>query len=328
MSQRFHVAGNTVFDLRLEQWPNRTNHGAEIRGAESGGVMPDTDRWTETNVLLAENPPIPMLGGCGAATAYALGRLSHGLHRIDLNTRLGADLFGSLAHHWLLHAGVETLTPPEPAVATSTHVIHAEGAGRRSAFYRGQRVDWDRSLQAEAPDWFVAAGYGLVEAADAEQLADVCAQLSKKGARIVVDPGPWFAQRATPDQMAPLWPHVDLLVATDAELAPYAGDSATAKDLLQLGVGAVVVKQGAEGASWASAQQEGHTQANRLEAAYSVGAGDTFNARLVFGLARGDELSDAVRAAVGLATKVVAEERGVFGAFGDQPAVEGIDSLF
>ena len=156
----------------------------------------------------------------------------------------------------------------------------------------------------------------------------MCAQLAKKGARIVVDPGPWFAQAATADQMAPLWPHVDLLIGTDAELAPYADGSATPRDLLQLGVGAVVVKQGADGASWANAQQDGHTQANRVDAAYSVGAGDTFNARLVFGLARGDELSDAVRAAVGLATRVVAEERGVFGAFGDQPAVEGLDSQF
>ena len=318
---RFHVAGNTVFDLRISDWPAPDAEGA--------------DGWTTSNVVLAHEPPTPMLGGCGAAPAYALGRLLHGLHPVDLNTCLGADLFGDLVHHWLLAAGVTPLDPPEPGVSTSTHVIHADGAQRRSAFYRGQRIDWSRSLQALRPDWYLAAGYGLVEASDAVELTEVCRQLRTGGTRVVVDPGPWFAQRATPEQMAPLWPHVDYLVGTVEELRPYApegaGDEsadALAVALLDLGVTTAILKRGPEGASWAQAGDQGHANTHAIESAYSVGAGDTFNARLLFGLARGDDLSDAVRAASGLATRVVAEGRGVLGAFGDEPAVEGlVDAL-
>ncbi len=317
MSLRFHVVGNTVFDLRLGQWPDGSDRA---------------DAWTSGNVLLADEPPVPMLGGGGAAAAYALGRLSHGLHTIDLNTRLGADLFGGLAHQWLVHAGVSPVVPPEPAVATSTHIIHAQGASRRSAFYRGHRVDWRRSLDAAPPDWFLAAGYGLVEAVDALDLSDVCARLAKARSKIVIDPGPWFAQNATPEHLAPLWPHVDVLVGTQEELSPYAVDSTDSGVTLacylrdELGIGTVVVKQAAEGASWVGEQGEGQTSTQQIDGAYSVGAGDTFNARLIFGLARGDSLSDAVRAAVGLATRVVSQERGVLGAFGDDPTVEGLDS--
>ncbi|MEE3261722.1 MAG: carbohydrate kinase family protein [Candidatus Latescibacterota bacterium] len=310
----FHVAGNTVFDLRIAQWPD----------AEAAG----DDGWTASNVVLTDDPPTPMLGGCGAAPAYALGRLSHGLNTVSLNTSLGADLFGGLAHLWLVHAGVALLAPPEPGVATSTHIIHAEAERRRSAFYRGHRVDWCRSLEAPTPDWFLAAGYGLVEAADADELTEVCSELAQNGSQIVVDPGPWFAQCATADQLSPLWPHVDVLVGTADELCPYVEDHIEVDDLpkalLKLGVRTAIVKRGAEGASWAQRQNDGHTQTFAVDAGYSVGAGDTFNARLVFGLARGDELSDAVRAACGLATRVVTEGRGVLGAFGDHPAVEGL----
>lgn len=272
-----------------------------------------------------------MLGGCGAAPAYALARLAHGLHAVDLNTQLGADLFGDLVHHWLVDAGVTTQSPPELGVSTSTHLIHASGAQRRSAFYRGERVDWARSLQAERPDWFLAAGYGLVEPRDVGEMAAVCQQLSAAGTRIAIDPGPWFAQRTTPAQMAPLWSHVDFLIGTTQELAPYVSGAAEkeggelAQALLELGIGTVVIKEGPAGASWADADGSGHTDTRPVDAACSVGAGDTFNARLLFGLARGDGLSDAVRAAAALATRVVAAGRGVLGAFGDQPAVEGLD---
>ena len=56
-----HVAGNGAVDLLM-------------RGADLGGG-PALDRWDGRNVQLLDQPVETVLGGCGAAPAYLLGKL-------------------------------------------------------------------------------------------------------------------------------------------------------------------------------------------------------------------------------------------------------------
>jgi sugar/nucleoside kinase (ribokinase family) len=83
----------------------------------------------------------------------------------------------------------------------------------------------------------------------------------------------------------------------------------------------VVVKRGAAGASWAAPLQgnesveSGSVKAHACETVNTVGAGDTFNAQLVYGLASGLAPGAAVKMAVMRATRAVRSGKGAIGAF-------------
>jgi sugar/nucleoside kinase (ribokinase family) len=295
-----HVAGNAVVDLL-------------VRGSDTQ-AGPSAESWG-ANTQLLSTPMETVLGGCGAAPAYILGRLGHTVH---LNTNIGNDAIGSLLDGWLKEASVEIVGPTR-AAATAVHVIHLSAGGRRSYYYAGNKVSWRHSLKAETPEWFLASGYGAVDAQDVECLAEVFTELRRRGSRIAFDPSPWFSGRAAPEQMAALWPLVDGLIGTEEELGHWHG-AATPHELaarvLQTGPEWVVVKRGRKGAAFADRRSgAGNVRANALEEANTVGAGDSFNARLLAGLCRGEELAQAVGAAVELATRVVDKGRGALGAF-------------
>lgn len=297
-----HVAGNAVLDLVVR------GHG--------GGTGAAADGWG-ANVEILDEPVTPALGGCGAAPAWLLGRLGQ---PVTLSTNLGDDAFGRLLAGWLAAAGVALADPPAPGRATAVHVIHVAGARRRSSYWRGDRVDWGAGLGPRPPAWYVATGYGAVDARDVQLLTALCRDLRSRGARVLFDPSPWFAGRVGAGQMLDLWRHVDVLSGTEEELAHWVGQTGPSlpRACLQRGPQVVAVKRGLQGARWATAEGDGQVPARPVDG-NSTGAGDTFNARLVFGLNRGEAPAAAVAAAVELATRVVAAGRGVLGAFGAPP---------
>lgn len=295
-----HVAGNAVVDLIL--------HG---RGGGEGSA---TDGWGD-NVEILQEPVDVALGGCGAGPAYVLGRLGQ---PVALTANLGDDGFGQLLAGWLTRAGVRLAAPPAPGTATAVHIIRVDGGRRRSSYWRGTRVRWAEGLAPDDTAWYLAAGHGAVEASDVDALGGLCRSLRAKGVKVLFDPGPWFAGRVPPPAMARLWRQVDVLSATEEELAHWVPGGHQGVDLaracLALGPVLVAAKCGCRGAAWATADGAGHVPARSAEG-NSVGAGDTFNARLAFGLCRGEPPATAVAEAVSLATRVVEVGRGVLGLF-------------
>ncbi|MSR82826.1 MAG: carbohydrate kinase family protein [Candidatus Latescibacteria bacterium] len=294
------VASNAVLDVLVR----------DVAASEG----PARDGWG-ANVQLLSRPVEVALGGCGAAAAYILGRLGQ---RVSLNTNLGADSWGQLLSSWLRQAGVETR--PSSFGDTAVHLIQLSPEGKRQSFYfTGEKVVWECSLEGAAPEWYLAAGYGKVDAVDLEKLGRVFAQLRHLGTRVMFDPGPWFKGRVAGPDMLRLWSQVDCLVATEEEFQVWhpAGDTQSlAAQLLDFGPAQVVVKRGKQGAVCASVADVAVLPTTPVEGANTVGAGDTFNGRLVCGLCRGEGLEEAVRAALQLATQAVRHGRGVLGALG------------
>ena len=104
--------------------------------------------------ILTEGPAVTLAGGAGWP-AYLLARLGH---PVQLNTRLGRDLFGTLLRDRLAGAGVEVVGPD--AAATAVSVIAAAEGGLRSGFvYPGEPIDWRacRPLRSQAPTPWVRA---------------------------------------------------------------------------------------------------------------------------------------------------------------------------
>jgi sugar/nucleoside kinase (ribokinase family) len=293
-----HVAGNAALDMLVRD--------------VSALDVPAEDAWG-ANVQLLSRPIEAALGGCGAAPAYVLGHLGQ---RVVLNSNIGDDAWGQMLTGWLVGAGVECAKNID--AATAAHVIALQPDGRRRSFYyAGSRVDWSRSLVGETPEWFLASGYGKVQLADLRELHRVCGELRQRGAQVLFDSSPWFAGRVEVADMHALWAQVDCLSATEDELAAWVKGpdcAALAEEVLLHGVAKVVVKRGGQGAFYADRDgRRGKVEVESVAAANTVGAGDSFNGRLVFGLCRGEVLETAVNEAAALATRVVRGGRGVLG---------------
>jgi len=295
-----HVVGNSVLDLPLRYAPQWSNDTA--------------DAWTTQNVHFLQNPVDGVLGGCGAATAYVLGKLGDS---ISLNTQLGHDPFGQVIRTWLDDAHVDVVG--SSAEHTAVNIIPlGEDGSRRSLYYTGSKIDWDQSCDV-ACNIFFASGYGLVDASDISDLMQVFQHMQAQGRKVVFDPGPWFMMRSDEKAMHQAWAYVDTLVGTRDELNTWAqvdDVSVLCYYLRDLGPQCVVVKEGAEGASFCGGDGlMGHVTTDRVHQAYTVGAGDTFNAGLLHGFSKGDDLKQTVQFAVALATKAVQSGRGALGAF-------------
>lgn len=298
-----HIAGNTVLDVLLRDVhpPNE----------------PATDNWGN-NTQLLQRPIEATLGGCGAATAYLLGQLGQ---TVTLNSNIGNDIWGNLLKSWLEPVNVELCSTSTPASAV--HIITLDPEGKRRSFYHtGAKVDWQHSLTEPTPQWFFASGYGGVNQSDAEQLLQVFTELHQRGSQIAFDPSPWFAGRIDLELMLTLFSQTDCLLGTLEEFSfwfPQQNTASLADQLLVTGPGKIVIKCGADGAFYADASgQRDHISTESVANANSVGAGDSFNARLLFGLCQGESLATATAAAVKTATAVVKQGRGVLGAVIEQ----------
>lgn len=132
------------------------------------------------------------------------------------------------------------------------------------------------------------------------------------------DPSPWFAGRVSVEEMLEVWKFVDCLVATEEELGCWVETGAAeemAGQVLELGPAVVVVKRGGDGAAFAARDGvKGALPTERIGRANSVGAGDTFNGRLLYGFCCGEGLAKAVEEALRMATNAVRHGKGVLGA--------------
>jgi sugar/nucleoside kinase (ribokinase family) len=299
-----HIAGNAVLDILVRDVADDTSAAADV--------------WS-SNVQRLAQPLTAALGGGGAGAAYVAGRFGA---TVTLNSNLGTDAWGELLQSWLRQANVNLC--PLYAEASAAHVITLTPEGRRRSFYyTGSKVDWQRSLDEPTPEWFLASGYGGIDAGDAGSLLHVFRELREHGTKVAFDLSPWFAQCIDRTTMLQLWQQTDCLIGTWEELAYWlleAGDAQTlAERLTGYGPVMVVVKQGERGAVGVSRDQPGGPVARVNIAvqvvanANSVGAGDTLNGRLLYELCRGQSLATALEQAVATATAVVAKGKGVLG---------------
>ena len=222
-----------------------------------------------------------------------------------------------MVRSWLLKSAVAIAPTRYSIASTATHSIHLNPRGRRSWYYTGERVRWTDAIAIEC-NWLLLSAYGASDARDVAPMLELVQRQRERGARVILDPGPWLTTRVSIDRMDELLGAIDFVCATEEELAswfPCHDIGSMADRCLERVLHGVVIKQGASGASFLSRDGFDQVPTEPLQVANTVGAGDTFNARLVFGLASGESLADAVAQSVSLASKAVERGRGVLGLF-------------
>lgn len=283
--------------------------------------VPEGDEFTSDNFTFCSEPLNMVLGGNGANTAYVLAALGGSP---SLCSAVGRDPLGTIVEGWLEDAGVQTdaLVRSETDATATTTVIADARRNRQSFHHAGATAtftidDVPEGVFKQADVLFVT-GYQLLRGWRPEGMARALREARRAGATTLLDIGPAIDDPPTLEELAPILPTVEYVLANAYELRTCVETDLldeAAEEVLDAGGQHVIVKHGAEGA--VLYRPEGSPKsipAFEVAVQSTVGAGDSFNAGLIYRLKRNAPLSQAIRFANATAARVVASPDGILGA--------------
>lgn len=287
------------------------------------GELPrfEHDEFSNVGLAWCDRPLTAAVGGNGANSAYVLAAL--GAHSA-LFSAVGDDLFGTTVYGWLSERGVDLrglIRSPAHGSATTTAVM--DGKGRRISFYYPgplhdiQPGDLSPVLLAETTTLLIT-GPSLLPGLRWAGCNAALHAVHQRGGRTALDIGPALGEPVTLGELDPLLPLIDVLLANDYELGIFAGTDdldAAVQRVVDAGARLLVLKHGKDGASAHLPDQSPlHVAGFPVEAANTVGAGDTFNAGLLYALDHGRPLDAALAFGCAAASIVVGRGKSVLGA--------------
>ena len=280
------------------------------------------DEFTASSLVFCDEPLTMILGGNGGNSAYVLARLGA---PVALASAIGADGLGDTLAGWLADVGVEMEALVRSAThATASTTILVDPAEHRLSFHH-PGASWAfeaadvRSGLIEQADVLLASSYPLLEKWRPDGFRQVMALAHRHGATTALDIGPAIGEPATLDELTPMLPDVDYLIANAYELAVCTGTDRVEEGMaraLEAGAACVVVKKGKAGTvvRRADKAEAEAVPGFPVEARTTVGAGDAFNAGFLFGIREGWGLFRSVRFGNATAALVVSAAQGVLGA--------------
>lgn len=226
-------------------------------------------------------------GGSAANAAVAMARLGVPVH---LATAVGPDERGRGLRSYLESEGIRWASDPTSLERTSTAeaLVATTGAARYTFDIEWRLAPFDEELPA--PSVVLVSSLGPVLQPGAEHVlatvdryAGTASVVYDVNARPAIT-GSGAEVVAAVERMAH---RADLVKASDEDLdALWPGHSlvSTARRLVWLGAGAVVVTRGTDGATWVDHDRVLEVGAQGAEVVDTIGAGDTFGAALVVAL--------------------------------------------
>ena len=299
--------------------------GVVVLGGINMDLVTYSDRFPGAGETIAGERFLTYAGGKGANQAVAAARMGA---RTAMVGRVGDDLFGPQLVDGLRSEGIE-VSRVSVALGESSGIasICIDRTGQNRIV---QVLGANSACGAEQADAVIAA------LADVDTLMlqlEVPNEVSLAAARaaraagktVMLDPGP---VRPFPEELLQL---ADVITPNETEAEAIAGfpvnnhdTAARAADaFMSRGAGAAVVKLGAQGAYYASANSSGFQPAFPVRAVDTVAAGDAFNGALAVCLAEGMPLSEAVRVACAAGALAVTTT----GAQDSMPARAAVDAM-
>lgn len=237
---------------------------------------------------------LTVAGGKGANQAVACARLGA---TVTFIARIGDDAFGQTALAGFRREGIACdYVFTTPGVASGVALIPVSAANGENVIVVAPGANAHLSAEdvraaASAFDSAKAVVVSL-EVPDAA-VFEAVTLATQRQIPIILNPAP--ARSLPPDILA----QVSVLTPNETEAAILAGTGGTedikhrAQKLLNLGVGCVVVTQGAEGALLVTAQEQVTVAAFAVQAVDTVAAGDCFTGALAVEIARGASVAEA-----------------------------------
>lgn len=266
------------------------------------------DFFTDAGVRVEDAQTMTVdLGGSAANTAAGLCKLGS---KAALVTRVSDDAVGSYCINRLKHYGVDPryVRPVGGEYRNSLAVYESVMEGHRNVIYRNGAADFQMEItDVEAVDYgdygaLITAGTVFASEPSRSAAFRAIDLARDAGLPVIFDvdyrPYSWPSAQAASDVLSRAAALSDVIVGNDEEFGFMAGgyDEGLTKvqDLADKGAAIVIYKMGAEGAM---TYYDGHilrTTIYPVEALKPVGAGDSFMAGFLSGLAQGQTVRDAV----------------------------------
>lgn len=238
----------------------------------------------------------------GAAGSAAIVAAKHGL-KVQAVGGVGNDLMGDWVLRRLAEFEVDTeMMQRVPNMTTSSSVVTTRPDGQRPALHkRGATAGFfvedaqiDRVLDTKI---LHVGGVGLMDAMDKGRNAEILAEAKSRGITTTLDV---FASTSEDlSLIKPLLPHTDFFMPSEEEAMALSGltDFEDIADyLLELGVGAVILTLGADGAMYRDRSgAKIDIPSYQIDVVCTCGCGDCFNAGFATGLHLGKSLEDCIR---------------------------------
>jgi argininosuccinate lyase len=277
-------------------------------------MSPVTELPPAGGTLLTDQMSI-RVGGAGANAALAFAETGMA---VRLQGVVGEDLLGRWMREQLEPAGLadELLIVPD-APSGLTVALESPQRDRTFLTYLGINARWGPEMipgDALESDNLLLCDYFVAPRLQGTSAQGLLARARESGARTFFDTAwdPNNFPTATRAEVAGVLAFVDVFLPNEAEACaladvPPGAASQAARRLQTFSRGWVVVKLGARGCLAAGPQGEQLTvPAPAIEVADTTGAGDAFNAGLVYALSDGADWPEALRAATNFASSIIA----------------------
>lgn len=258
----------------------------------------------------------------GSSANIAAGLVKFGASA-SLVTRVSDDAVGRYCVKQLAAYGVDAthVTPIAGEFRNSLALYESRVQDHNSVIYRNGAADFQMSIEdVEAVDYSQFGALitaGTVFAAEPSRTAAFRAfELAREaGLPIIFDvdyrPYSWPSPKVAEDVLSKAGELSDIIVANDEEFGFMAGGIekglAKARSLAESTASIVVYKMGHLGAITFANGEETQTGIYKVDALKPTGAGDSFMAGFIAGLAEGREMNDAVMRGSACAAIVVAK---------------------
>ncbi|WP_076659782.1 5-dehydro-2-deoxygluconokinase [Yoonia rosea] len=266
------------------------------------------DLFTDAGVATEDAETVTVgLGGSSANIAAGICKLGG---QAALVTRVSDDSIGSYCIGQLKRYGVGTeyVTPVGGEYRNSLAFYESRVAGHRNVIYRNGAADFQMDADDVAAVDYTKFGAlitaGTVFAAEPSRSAtfDAFARAKAAGLPIIFDvdyrPYSWPSPQVAEEVLSRAAAQSDMIIGNDEEFGFMAGGIdqglAKARALAASTATIVVYKMGEKGAITFAAGEEIRTGIWPVEALKPTGAGDSFMAGLVTGLAEGQDLRGAL----------------------------------
>jgi len=274
-------------------------------------------------------------GGSGFNTSITLKKLGARVLHVG---KIGTDPFGQLAMGYIEKAGLDTeLVEIDSGLQTGFFLIVATPTGQRTMF--GQRAanasafDLKR-IQSFLPsiNWLHISGYTLMNNGQWEIIRQVVDAAHAKGIKISLDPGVCTVNTVK-SRIMEILPYMELFFPSQNELQGLVGSQSVEngiKQLLHLGVNAVVYKMGQQGSQYFDASKHFHQPAihSDLPIQDTTGAGDCFDAGFLFGSMHGLDISDCLMLGNLIAYSLITSPHGMLDICQKSDIWEDIDQFY
>jgi len=238
-------------------------------------------------------------GGGAANTAGALAKM--GL-AAGVFSKLGDDFAGRFLIEQIARSGVDTAgirlskSDTTPFTFVGIHedgdrtFIHTPGA---NLTFAPEDLDLDRLFAA---DFLLYHDLWCKPLLDGTPGAAILAEARRRGVVTLLDE--CFGLGPSREQLAPMLPHCDYFVPSLDDMRviyPRASPHQLADTLLACGAAAVVLKMGGEGCLVARGKERMHVPAFTTRIVDATGAGDSWDAGFLAGLAHGEDVLTSAR---------------------------------